>query len=279
MNRSKSFVLLGLVIVLAFFAIPAAAQDTNTGRAATFRGTLDIPPPTQGSSVVFDLSPGTSAPPPTLGGFTMTPVPPGAPACTGILPPLPVPSGGSIGISPTDGAQRCIGAGWATWSHGYLGDVYYTGGPTSQTLTLPAGTQAVYFYIEPNPFSVQTFTAQAFGTSGSASSGAFQADGNGGAVYVGVFVTDGSELTRIEISGSTDFAVGEFAWAGGEAGNPLGGEMVGGVVIEIFCFNKTQGTAVHFFVPAEARWDCTAAGLPPAEPRDNIVMLVVGRAQ
>src|SRR5690349_958485 len=33
-------------------------------------------------------------------------------------------------------SHRQIGFGWATWSHGYTGDVYYTNGATSVMMTL-----------------------------------------------------------------------------------------------------------------------------------------------
>jgi hypothetical protein len=131
------------------------------------------------------------------------------------MPPIPVSGGGSIGISPVDTSMsRCIGAGWASWSHGYTGDVYYNGGGTSQTLTLPAGTGAVYFYVEPNPMSLQQFEAVA--QPGGVSTGLFEVDGNGGARYVGFYTTGGDTIQSITITANSDFAVGEFGWAGGE---------------------------------------------------------------
>lgn len=42
-----------------------------------------------------------------------------------------------------------VGDGWDTWSHGYLGDVYNTS-LSIITINLPAGTNAFYFYAEPN---------------------------------------------------------------------------------------------------------------------------------
>jgi len=160
--------------------------------------------------IVFDLSPGTGPPPEALGGHTMTPVPyPGAPDCTGIDPPLPTPGGGGIDISPVEtGMHRCIGSGWATWSHGYTGDVYVTrGGP--QTIRPPEGTSAIYFYVEPGPFSEETFEVVADGVS----SGTFSAHGHSGATYVGIYVPGGGSINTIEISSSWDFASGEFGWA------------------------------------------------------------------
>jgi hypothetical protein len=226
----KVLTVCSLVVAFVFFASLVVAQDTNTGGPASFASGGSAPaaatPGTTGGSVQaiqFDLSPGTGAPPATLGGFSMTPVPsPGAPACTGVNPPLPTSGGGTIGIAPFDGVHRCVGAGWNTWSHGYVGDVYSTGGPTSQTLTFPSGTRAVYFYVEPDPLSAHDFTVVA--QPGDVSSGAFSVVGSGGAQYVGVFGTAGSTVTSATITSSADFAVGEFGWApaGGGACDPNG---------------------------------------------------------
>jgi hypothetical protein len=199
--------------LIAAFAFAGPAMATNTG-GPSVSGNADVSAEaTRGAAAVtFDLSPGTGAPPATLGGFSMDPIPyPGAPGCTGVQPPLPTPGGSSVGVSPTSGS-RCIGSGWATWSHGYTGDVYYTGGSTSQSITLPSGTKAVYFYVEPNPFSLQTFNVTADGVS----SGSFTAHGSSGATYVGVYNSSGS-ISSISITCDTDFASGEFAIAAGPA--------------------------------------------------------------
>ena len=110
-------------------------------------------------TIVFDGSPGTGAPPATLGPYSMTPF--GAD-----LQPLDTPVGGVAGpggdvlFSPSLYHER-IGQGWATWSHGYPGDVYATLGPLSATVTLPPGTSAFYLYAEPDPFAVFNITAVA----------------------------------------------------------------------------------------------------------------------
>jgi hypothetical protein len=181
-----------------------------------------VGPSQTSASLAFDLGPGTGAPPATLGGFTMTkiPSPPGDHSCTGNPPPIPTGGGGSVGVSPDSGGGQCIGSGWATWSHGYVGDVYYTGGATSQTITLPSGTGAVYFYVEPNPFSVQTCQATATGSSGTASTGPISVDGSSGAKYIGFYEEKGS-ISGVKVSCSTDFATGEYGWAAEKGGCPL----------------------------------------------------------
>ena len=199
MKILRGLPLLTLLVLFTFSINPATsgASGSNAG-------------PSAGGSraIMFDLSPGIAAPPATLGGFPMTPVPsPGAPACTGLLAPLPTP-GGPLGVAPSDTFSRCIGAGWGTWSHGYVGDVYYTGGAPSQTLTLPPGTVAFYFYVEPNPFAIHDFEVFADGVS----SGLFTADGSSGATYVGAYDDAGGSISSItvrSISG-VDFATGEY---------------------------------------------------------------------
>ena len=170
-----------------------------------------------GGATTFDLSPGTGTPPGTLCGVSMIPVPAGAPACTGAVPPLVTP-GGPLDIDPQDSGSspRCIGSGWATWSHDYVGDVFYTGGAMSQTITCPPGTTRLRFYVEPNPHSVQTFSVVADGTS----SGSFTADGAGGAAYVGV--CNDSGIGSVVINCDADFASGEYAVAGGSGGTCAG---------------------------------------------------------
>jgi hypothetical protein len=169
-------------------------------------------PAQEGSrALVFDLSPGAGAPPDTLGGFLMTPFPEDTrPLSEDVNDvPSPCPTGGDIVFS-TPMSHRQIGSGWASWSHGYTGDVYYTNGATSVTITLPQPACAFYFYVEPNPFAVHYFTA--VGDDGT-SSGSFSADGEGGAAYVGIF---GAGLESVTIStddGVTDFAIGEFGIA------------------------------------------------------------------
>jgi hypothetical protein len=100
-----------------------------------------------------------------------------------------------------------------SWSHGYQGDVYYTGGATSQSIKLPVGTKAFYLYVEPNPFAEHTFEVIADGVS----SGKFISHGESGAKYVGVHNKDGtiSSITIRCLTG-VDFATGEYGWATGE---------------------------------------------------------------
>lgn len=192
------------VMALTASAGSAFAQQNNT-----------LPAPKASATITATII-GTGAPPATIAGVTMEKVPAGH-ACTGESPGPAASSLGPVTPSPAD-TQRCIGAGWATWSHGYVGDVWYTGGATSQSISLPAGTTAAYAYVEPNPFAVQTCEMTGVGTSGSKSSGTFPVDGSGGAVGVGFHESAGT-LSAIRVTCDVDFATGEYG-VGGGGGSP-----------------------------------------------------------
>jgi len=154
---------------------------------------------------------GTAAPPAALGGLTMTPfIQQGnceAPATT-TIPGCPIP--GTLTVSP--GLYPAfIGCGWATWSHGYTGDVYMDWPAevpaTTVTLTLPAGTTAFYLYIEPDPFDIVDITAT---TNSGATSGAIPVDGDGGANGFGFYTNASDTIATITINSTYDFAIGEF---------------------------------------------------------------------
>ena len=166
---------------------------------------------TAAGTITFDASPGTGAPPATLGPYPMTPL--GLDAQPfGLVAGVTAPTG-DILFSPPLSHVR-IGDGWATWSHGYAGDVYATLGPLSATLQLPPGTLAFYLYAEPNPFAVFTMTAVA---QDGTSSGPITVDGFAGAQYFGFYATGGDQIVSIEVSSTVDFAVGEFGIGGSSA--------------------------------------------------------------
>jgi hypothetical protein len=188
-----------------------SGQDIDTTTTCT--GTECVPTCTGedcvAPEIIFDGSPGTAAPPATLGPYTMTrfgadpqPLNTG-PVVTSVNDPA-----GTIGFSPALNHSR-VGNGWATWSHGYTGDVYWTGAGSTITITLPSGTAAFYLYAEPNtrsPFNV-TATAQDGTTSGPV-----VVDGNGGARYFGFYGIGGANLASITITtdDTAGLGVGEF---------------------------------------------------------------------
>jgi hypothetical protein len=102
-----------------------------------------------------------------------------------------------------------VPSGWATWSHGYTGDVYYTATESSVTMTLPAGTKAFAFYAEPNTFD--SFTVEAIAQDGS-SSEPVDIEGYAGARYFGFYGANGQNVAKIKVTASdpAGFAIGEF---------------------------------------------------------------------
>jgi hypothetical protein len=162
------------------------------------------------AGVTFDGSPGTGAPPATLGGYTMTSFDDDTRGIPGTVSDVTGPTG-DVGFSP-DLTHVEVGSGWATWSHGYTGDVYYSTG-TTITMTLPANTVAFQFYSEPNSFS--TFTMEAITDDGT-SSGEIEVTGHGGAQYFGFYADGGDKIASVTItvpSEALGLAVGDFAIA------------------------------------------------------------------
>ena len=179
---------------------------TRIGLVASFAIAVStLAPAAQAVSIAVDL--GTGAPPALLGGFTMTafpadPQPAGYAAVSSVASPL----GGAVVFSE-DHFHAIVPSDWSSWSHGYTGDVYWTGGPTTSTFALPVGTAAFYFYAEPEPFEVFSITA-------TSSDGTFltvDVDGYGGANGFGFY--DAIGLASITVSSDVSFAVGEFGIA------------------------------------------------------------------
>jgi MYXO-CTERM domain-containing protein len=167
------------------------------------------------SATLTGISLGTAAPPATIGTHTMLPFPRDPqPRDGALVASVPSPLGGVVSLlSETE--HRRIGFGWATWSHGYTGDVYVReGAAATQLLTMPAATFAFYLYVEGNNFTAANFSMQA--TNGAAETSTVSllgVMGQGGAAGAG-FASSGSSITSILITNtdgtSNGFAVGEF---------------------------------------------------------------------
>jgi len=188
-----------IVITVGALALAFGAQAVRPAPARAAGGTI-----------TFDGSPGTGAPPAKLGGYAMVPFGADPQPVGADVSGVATPSGkGTVGFTP-DLQHLQVGNGWATWSNGYTGDVYATGGATSMTFTLPPGTNAFYFYAEPDPFATFEITATA---QNGTTSGPIPVDGFASAQFFG-FYTDGTvSLKSIEVDSQVDFAVGEFGIA------------------------------------------------------------------
>jgi hypothetical protein len=158
------------------------------------------------SGITFVGTPGTGAPPGTLGPYVMQPFgadsQPTFTSVSGVTGPT-----GAVSFSPALEHVQ-VGSGWATWSNGYTGDVYETGGG-SITLTLPNGTGAFYLYAEPDEFSNFSVSAT---TQDGTSSGPVTVNGSSGATYFGFYASGSSTISTITVSASDPegFAIGEF---------------------------------------------------------------------
>jgi hypothetical protein len=117
--------------------------------------------------------------------------------------------GGKVAVAP--GQNRCVPGSWNTWSNSYKGDVWFTGAAAPQTLTLPAGTKAFYFYVEPN--NLTNFKCSAI--SEAVSTGDITVTGDGGARYIGFYGDNGATLTSITVTcdDAGGFATGEYGIA------------------------------------------------------------------
>jgi len=104
---------------------------------------------------------------------------------------------------------RTLGLSWATWSHGFGGNVYWTQGATDMTFTFNKDVSAFVFYAEPNPFD--TFDITATGSDPGDTVSLTQAvTGDSGATGWGFTSTSGSGITSVRVSSSVDYAVGEI---------------------------------------------------------------------
>ncbi len=167
------------------------------------------------------VSTGTTPPPAVLGPYPLTAFPLGSDdPRSGLVLDVPSPLGGAVLFSEAMEILQANSPGWATWSHGFTGDIYATpfgappGGlssPFAVTLDLPADTGAFLFYVQPGPFGVFNISAVLDdGTSLTQS-----VDGDGGATGFGFWASLGGSLLSITISSDTlsnefDYALGEF---------------------------------------------------------------------
>ncbi len=165
--------------------------------------------------VGYDL--GTDAPPTDLGGYTFTAFPADPSPLNSITYSVASPLGGDLGLAadlpPPYSYHLAVGQGWASWSHGYTGDVYSDNVSHAFTLTLPPSTGAFYFYAEPNPQYPVPIEATADETTPAGTSILSYVTGYYGANGFAFVAPAGSTITTIRVSSLYGIAIGEFGIA------------------------------------------------------------------
>jgi len=183
-----------LCVVLAAFAVVCLSSP----------GVVD-------AEIVYKGDVGVSAPPATCGPYEMTKFPLDPRPLYEDVFDVPSPLGGEL-LFDIPMSHRRIGAGWATWSHGYTGDIYFTNYLSEVTLAMPPNTVAFYFYVEPNS-GYRTFEATA---QDGTSSGEVDIYWSYDAHYFGFYATEGDRIETIHVEdlvASGGFCVGEFGIA------------------------------------------------------------------
>ena len=115
---------------------------------------------------------------------------------------------GDVEFGPSLQKLTVPSVGWATWSHGYTGTVYFRNGEDF-VITLPDLIPAFDLYLEPNVFGIFEITATA--EDGSSVMVSQDVEGMAGAKYFGFTSDDGIMTITISApAGADGFAVAEF---------------------------------------------------------------------
>jgi hypothetical protein len=158
-------------------------------------------------AAIVGVALGPDAPPATMGGYDMIPFPPDPSGLTSVLS-VDGPTGEITFDHPM--FHTHIGEVWATWSHGYTGDVYRSNGTGRVRITLPPDTGAFIVYAEPDPFQLFTMTA----TADDGTVVSQQVHGDSGASGFGFYATGNDVLQSVFVEEAgippVDIAVGEF---------------------------------------------------------------------
>ena len=160
---------------------------------------------------------GTTAPPSLMGGYTLEGFNDLAALgdwVTSVAPPSGATAVGDLEFDTSMEHWR-VGSGWDTWSHAYTGDVYWFDEMVDGnmlTLTLPVGTMAFRFYLEPDYFGTASFAVMAGGEILG-----IDVEGRGGARGVGIYSDDPLDpltsivIEKMSVDFSNGFGIGEFA--------------------------------------------------------------------
>ncbi len=104
---------------------------------------------------------------------------------------------------------RRIGYGWATWSHGYTGEVFYNNGAFSMGYDLNMDeVHAFDAYLDHDLGAIHWYEITAYGSGGGEATAELQIQ-SGGSTHFG-FYAAGETIERIEIEGSGQWTIGEW---------------------------------------------------------------------
>ncbi len=110
--------------------------------------------------------------------------------------------------------KRNVPETWETWTHGYDGSVYFTGGIHFMNIDLPARIGAFDLYVEPNRLAI--FDIEVTAVDGIITTVTQAVRGDSGAKYYGFYTTDGDVISGIRVlapRAAEGFAAGEFRLA------------------------------------------------------------------
>ncbi|MCC6675963.1 MAG: hypothetical protein IT436_02350 [Phycisphaerales bacterium] len=162
----------------------------------------------QAHAGVISIPLGTSLPPDQVAGHRLRPAPLDLAPLYTAVDRVPLTAGLEARVS-TPLTHRRVGAGWAEWAHGYLGDVYTTDGATTIEITPAPGLRALALYLAALPFTRLRIDA---GIEDGPAASQFAADG-GGPVGFLFFTTGGDDLPTLRIGCDGEFAIGQVLTA------------------------------------------------------------------
>jgi hypothetical protein len=149
------------------------------------------------------------------GPFTETATFPGIPVFTSVNS-LTLDGGTSLTFGSAVN-KRTIGIGWASWSGGYTGDVFFSNGATSVAAGI-SPIDAFGLELEPNPQQVITMSLILNDGSVVTQEITQDVDGDAGAKFFGWV---GAGIVSFTMSAATDFAFGRFVEAEVDTGTNI----------------------------------------------------------
>jgi hypothetical protein len=172
------------------------------------------------AAVIFTGNPSGSAPPATLGPYSLTQFPDDPRPHGAQIAEVPSPLGGNVLLAPPMfHFENAWGSAWAPGAPRYT---YFSNGLPTGTLTMPAGTGAFNFYLEPDDFGVRTFEAVA--QDGTSSGSVSVSASSSGGRYFGFYATGPDTIDHVNIrntsvgAGRNGFGIGAFGIAGAAPG-------------------------------------------------------------